>query len=189
MHVLTWMICWSIWVVRWNVPWMSCIKLKIESRSKNSRIMGLNFKLNNVTLDCDFLRLDNILLTKQRNINCNPARWIYGKLMLLYHSFEINGPSLKESRNDIPSDYRRAKTPLNHSFEVPFGISISQAYSHGESPHNPSLSSQLDGAGVDLSSLKLHGTNSRRTFLFFLHKHNLGPLPWILSSRNMELSL
>lgn len=58
-------------------------------KEKNSRIEGLNFKLNNVPLDHDSVRLDNILLTKQRIIYCNTTKRIYGKLTLLYHTYEI----------------------------------------------------------------------------------------------------
>lgn len=46
---------------------------KIED--KNSRLESLNLKLNNFTIDRYFVRKDNMLLVKQRNIYCNTAKY------------------------------------------------------------------------------------------------------------------
>lgn len=46
----------------------------------------LDLKITNIMIDRDSLRMDNTLLVKQRNIYCNIAKELYGKLTLLYHS-------------------------------------------------------------------------------------------------------
>lgn len=47
---------------------------------KNSEIEGLEFKITNIMTDRDSIRMDNCMFVKQRNIDCNIAKYLYGKL-------------------------------------------------------------------------------------------------------------
>lgn len=56
---------------------------------KNSKIEGLKLKIKNIICDRDSLRRDKFMLVKQRNMNCNTTKHIYGKLTDLYHPSEF----------------------------------------------------------------------------------------------------
>ncbi|KAL7618630.1 hypothetical protein Lser_V15G03678 [Lactuca serriola] len=57
---------------------------------KISRIDCLELQITNIMVDRDNLSRDNKLLLAQRNIYCNAAKRLYGKLTQLHHSCEIS---------------------------------------------------------------------------------------------------
>ncbi|XP_023748037.1 uncharacterized protein LOC111896263 [Lactuca sativa] len=61
---------------------------KLES--KIAKIDHLELQITNVMCDRDSLSNDNKILLKQRNIYCNTAKRLYGKLIALHHSLDIS---------------------------------------------------------------------------------------------------
>ncbi|XP_052627545.1 uncharacterized protein LOC128134134 [Lactuca sativa] len=74
---------------------------------KITRIDCLELQITNIMVDRDNLSSDNKLLLAQRNIYCNAAKRLYGKITELHHSCEI---SKEQHRKLLPFlAYERAK--------------------------------------------------------------------------------
>ena len=67
--------------------------------SKRSWIDSLELQLNNITLDRDVVRKNNVMLMKQRNNYCNSAKRLYAKLIDLHLS---SGKSKEQHRKLLP---------------------------------------------------------------------------------------
>ena len=66
---------------------------------KNTKVDCLELQITNILVDRDNLSSEIKLLLAQRNIYCNSAKRLYGKLTELHHSCEI---SKEQHRNLLP---------------------------------------------------------------------------------------